>query len=569
MHIGAFEQLAAILVVSALAALLAVLLRQPILLGLLIAGIALGPGVLGLVRIDESITLLAEVGIALLLFLVGLKLDVRIVARLGPVALVVGLAQIVLTFLLGLGIAAAFGRTGIAAIYLGLALTFSSTVVVVKLLTDVRMIDRLHGRLAVGILVIQDIVVVLAMIALTATAGDGALAIGEFVGVLLRGVVLVLASLVLGRFVATPTMHLLGRQAELLVLGAIAWAVSFGALSTILGFSAEVGAFLAGMTLASTPYREAISGRLTPLRDFLLLFFFIEIGAGIDPASLRAGLPIALTLSAAALIAKPIIVTGLLSLAGHRQKVSLATGITLAQISEFSLILVALGVAQGSVGSDIAGIVTTTALITIAVSSQMIARTERLVDRLSSRLPRLERRVAGHATFEDGPPLRPDVIVVGLGRFGSTVVEELLDRGEHVVGVDFDPRAVAEGRLGIPILYGDADDPSLGEQLPLEGSRWVVSTLRSLEANLTLVRSLRLNGYPGAIAVASEDPADCERLRAAGADVTIQPLHVAAAPLVARLDADDARRAAHDDVARDAAFAEFIVERADEADHSR
>jgi Kef-type K+ transport system membrane component KefB/Trk K+ transport system NAD-binding subunit len=568
MHIGAFEQLAAILVVSALAALLAVLLRQPILLGLLIAGIALGPGVLGLVRIDESITLLAEVGIALLLFLVGLKLDVRIVARLGPVALVVGLAQIVLTFLLGLGIAAAFGRIGIAAVYLGLALTFSSTVVVVKLLTDVRMIDRLHGRLAVGILVIQDIVVVLAMIALTATAGDGG-AIGEFVGVLMRGVVFVLASLVLGRFVATPTMHLLGRQAELLVLGAIAWAVSFGALSTILGFSAEVGAFLAGMTLASTQYREAISGRLTPLRDFLLLFFFIEIGAGIDPASLRAGLPIALTLSAAALVAKPIIVTGLLSLAGHRQKVSLATGITLAQISEFSLILVALGVAQGSVGSDIAGIVTTTALITIAISSQMIARTERLVNRLSSRLPRIERRVAGRADLEDGPPLRPDVIVVGLGRFGSTVVEELLDRGEHVVGVDFDPRAVAEGRLGIPILYGDADDPSLGEQLPLEGSRWVVSTLRSLEANLTLVRSLRLNGYPGAIAVASEDPADCERLRAAGADVTIQPLHVAAAPLVARLDADDARRAAHDDVGRDTAFAEFIVERADDADRPR
>lgn len=567
MHTGAFEQLAAILVVSALAALLAVLLRQPILLGLLIAGIALGPGVLGLVRIDESITLLAEVGIALLLFLVGLKLDVRIVARLGPVALLVGLAQIALTFLLGLRIAAAFGRTGIAAVYLGLALTFSSTVVVVKLLTDVRMIDRLHGRLAVGILVIQDIVVVLAMIALTATSGDGdATPVGELVGVLLSGTVLVVAAVLLGRFVAAPTMQLLGRQAELLVLGAIAWAVSFGALSTILGFSAEVGAFLAGMTLASTPYREAISGRLTPLRDFLLLFFFIEIGAGIDPASLRAGLPTALALSAAALIAKPVIVTGLLAIAGHRQKVSLATGITLAQISEFSLILVALGVTQGSIGSDVAGIVTTTALITIALSSQMIARTEQLVDRLSSRLPRIERRVADHASLEDGPPLRPDIIVIGLGRFGSTVVEELLDRGERVVGVDFDPRAVAEGRLGIPILYGDADDPSLGEHLPLDGSRWVVSTLRSLEANLTLVRSLRLHGYPGAIAVASEDPADCARLRDAGADVTIQPLHVAAAPLVARLDADDARRAVDDDLARDTAFTEFIVTRTADTD---
>ena len=561
MHVGAFEQLAAILVVSAGAALLAMLLRQPLLLGLLVAGIALGPGVLGLVRIDESITLLAEVGIALLLFLVGLKLDVRIVARLGPVALAVGLGQIALTFLLGLGVAAGFGRGGADAVYLALALTFSSTVVVVKLLTDARMIDRLHGRLSVGILVVQDIVVVLAMIALTATATDGGgPSVDQLVGVLLRGVLLVGVAVLLGRFVAAPTMHLLGRESELLILGAIAWAVTFGALSTLLGFGAEVGAFLAGMTLASTPYREAISGRLTPLRDFLLLFFFIEVGAGIDPSTLGAGIPTALALSAAALIGKPIIVTGLLAVAGHRQKVSLATGVTLAQISEFSLIIVALGVSQGAIGQDVAGIVTATALLTIAASSQLINRTERLVERLTARLPRLER--AGRSSVvDDDAPLRPDVVVIGLGRFGSTVVEELLDRGERIVGVDFDPRTVSEERLGVPVLYGDADDPTLSEHLPVEGSRWVVSTLRSLDANLTLVRSLRQHGYPGGIAVASEDPADCERLRTAGADVTIQPLHVAAAPLVTRLYADDERRAEPEAQVRDREFHAFIVDR--------
>lgn len=566
MHVGAFEQLAAILVVSAAAALIAMLLRQPLLLGLLVAGIALGPGVLGLVRIDESITLLAEVGIALLLFLVGLKLDVRIVARLGPVALAAGLGQIALTFLLGLGVAAGFGRGGADAVYLALALTFSSTVVVVKLLTDARMIDRLHGRLSVGILVVQDIVVVLAMIALTATASDGGgPSVDQLVGVLLRGVLLVAVAVLLGRFVAAPTMHLLGRESELLILGAIAWAVTFGALSTILGFGAEVGAFLAGMTLASTPYREAISGRLTPLRDFLLLFFFIEVGAGIDPSTLGAGLPLALALSAAALVGKPIIVTGLLAVAGHRQKVSLATGITLAQISEFSLIIVALGVAQGAVGQDVAGIVTATALITIAASSQLINRTERIVERLSARLPRIERNHRG-SVVDDDTPLRPDVVVIGLGRFGSTVVEELLDRGERIVGVDFDPRTVSEERLGVPVLYGDADDPTLSEHLPVEGSRWVVSTLRSLDANLTLVRSLRQRGYRGGIAVASEDPADCELLREAGADVTIQPLHVAAAPLVTRLYADDARRAEPEAQERDEAFHAFIVDRSDAPD---
>lgn len=540
-HLGGFEQVAAILVVCVLAAVLAMLLRQPVLVGLLVAGAVLGPGVLGLVEITEPIELLAEIGIALLLFTVGLKLDVRIVSRLGPVALAVGLAQVALTAALGVAVLLPLGVGRTEAIWLGLALAFSSTVVVVKLLGDRRELDTLPGRLSLGILVVQDVVVVVAMVVLTAAAAGGGAPVGELVGIALRGVALIAVAVVVARLLATPALHLLGRQAELLVLGSIAWAVTMGSVSVLLGFSAEVGAFLAGMVLAATPYREAVSGRLTPLRDFLLLFFFIEVGARVDPDLLGSALGPAVALSLAALLGKPVIVAVLLGFAGYRRKVAIATGLALAQVSEFSLILVALGVGLGVLEDAAAALTTVVALVTIAVSTQLIERTPWLVDALGPVTRRLERRTPRPDDEDDGGP-SPEVVVVGLGRFGSTVVEELLARGTRVLGVDFDPRAVVADRLGIPVVYGDGDDPTLAEHLPLDGARWVVSTVRSRDVNMTLVTALRRAGYAGGIAVASEDPADCAALTAVGADVTVQPLHVAAGPLLERIGDADRRR---------------------------
>ena len=541
MHLGGFEQVAAILVVCVLAAVGAMLLRQPVLVGLLVAGAVLGPGVLGIVEITEPIELLAEIGIALLLFTVGLKLDVRIVSRLGPVALGVGLAQVALTTALGVAVLLPLGVGRTEAVWLGLALAFSSTVVVVKLLGDRRELDTLHGRLALGILVVQDVVVVVAMVVLTATAAGGGAPVAELVGIAMRGVALVAVAVVVARLLATPALHVLGRQAELLVLGSIAWAVTMGSVSVLLGFSPEVGAFLAGMVLAATPYREAVSGRLTPLRDFLLLFFFIEVGARVDPDLLGSAIGPVVVLSLAAVIGKPIIVAALLGLAGHRRKVSLATGLTLAQVSEFSLILVALGVSLGVLPDTTAALTTVVALVTIAISTQLIERTPWLVDRLGPLAGWLERR-APRPVVEDPDAPAPEVVVVGLGRFGTTVVGELLARGTRVLGVDFDPRAVVADRLGIPVVYGDGDDPTLSEHLPLEQARWVVSTVRSRDVNMTLVTALRGGGYTGGIAVASEDPDDCAALVRAGANVTVQPLHVAAGPLLERIGADDRRR---------------------------
>jgi Kef-type K+ transport system membrane component KefB len=539
-EIGIFEQVAGVLAVCVAAGALALLLRQPLIVGLLAAGIAVGPEVLGLVESTSEIELLAKIGISLLLFVVGLKLDVRLVSKLGPVALATGLGQVLFTSLFGFLIAIGLGFDTTPAIYIAVALTFSSTIIIVKLLTDKRELEELHGRIALGFLIVQDIVVVLAMIAITATgAAEGDDLLGEFVGVILRGTLLLAAVAVFGRYIAPRVTHVLARSSELLVLASVTWAVALAAISIFLGFSEEVGAFLAGMSLASTPYREAISGRLTTLRDFLLVFFFIELGTQFELGSALDQLGAAIVFSLFVLIGNPIIVMIIMGLMGYRKRVSFKAGLTVAQISEFSLILVALGVAQGQIGPEVVGLVTAVGLITISASTYLIYGSDRIYERIEPFLRVFERGEPGTNLDLDGDRIEPEYVVVGLGRFGSTVLEELRQRGDEVLGVDFDPRSVQSDAWDVPVIYGDAEDPDLPEQLPLSATRWVISTLRTREANLQLIGSLRGHGYTGGIAVAAEDHDMAEMLEAAGADLTIRPLHIAARPLLALIHERD------------------------------
>ncbi len=542
MEIGIFEQIAGVLFVCMIAGGAALLLRQPLVVGLIAAGIAVGPGMLGLVDETSEIELLAKLGIALLLFIVGLKLDVRLIGRLGPVALATGIGQVLFTSIIGFFIAVALGFDTVPALYIAVALTFSSTIIIVKLLTDKREIDDLHGRIAIGFLIVQDIVVVIVMIAITAS-GDGDASIGaRAIDVALKGTLLVGLVILFGRFVADRLVTLLARQSELLILGAITWAVALASASTLLGFSEEVGAFLAGLSLASTPYREAISGRLSTLRDFMLVFFFIELGTRFDLSAAVDQIGAALLFSAFVLIGNPIIVMIIMGFLGYRKKVSFKAGLTVAQISEFSLILVALGASQGQIGSDVVGLVTAVGLITIAASTYLIYGSDAIYNRIEPALRIFERKTDVIDPNFDDDHHDPDYVIVGLGRFGSTLITELLERGVDVLGVDFDPRSVQSDAFDIPVLYGDAEDPSLAEQLPLMNASWVVSTVRSLDANLSLIAGLRRRGFTGRIAVASEDSTHCARYMEAGADVTVQPLHIAAVPLLERILEHDAYR---------------------------
>ncbi len=533
---GIFVQVAGVLAVCVTAGALAMLLRQPLIVGLIAAGIAVGPEALGIVESTSEIELLAKIGISLLLFVVGLKLDVRLVRKLGPVALATGLGQVAFTSIIGLLIVLGLGFDMIPALYIAVALTFSSTIIIVKLLTDKRELDDLHGRIALGFLIVQDICVVLAMIVITATGGEGAdggLA-AEIVGVVIRGVLLLAFVGLIGRYVAPRVTHLLARNSELLVLASVAWAVALAAISILLGFSEEVGAFLAGMSLASTPYREAISGRLSTLRDFLLVFFFIELGTTFELSTALDQLGAAVLLSLFVLIGNPIIVMVIMGVMGYRKRVSFKAGLTVAQISEFSLILIALGAAQGQVGGDVVGLVTAVGLITIGASTYMIYGSDALYARLEPALRIFERKQTRSLDLDE-ESAQPEFIVIGLGRFGSTILQELLDRDDDVLAVDFDPRSGQGDRFDVPVIYGDAEDPDLPEQLPLDRTRWVISSLRGLEVNLHLLDALKRHGYQGHIAVSVDDEDDVDRLRAAGADVVCRPLHAAAKPLMDQL----------------------------------
>jgi Kef-type K+ transport system membrane component KefB len=370
-----FYEVAALLIVAIAVGAAATLLRQPLIIAFIAVGIIAGPAWLSIIEDQEAFELLATMGIALLLFVVGLKLDIGLIRQSGPVALYTGLGQVLFTSIIGFGIAILLGITPLHALYVAVALTFSSTIIIVKLLSDKREIDSLHGRIAIGLLIVQDIVVVLVMIGLTAFAsgeGEGAGLLQETGLVLLYGVLFVGGIVIVTRYAIEPIFRVFARSQELLVLGAIGCAVVLAATGDMLGLSKEVGAFIAGVSLASTPFREAISTRLVSVRDFLLLFFFLSLGADLDLSRLGEQIVPALVFSAFVLIGNPIIVMTITGLMGYRKRTGFLSGLTVAQISEFSLILAAMGLAVGHIDESTLGLITLVGLVTIGLSTYLI-----------------------------------------------------------------------------------------------------------------------------------------------------------------------------------------------------
>lgn len=538
-----FYEVAALLALGAAAGLVALLLRQPLIVGLIGAGIIAGPGVLGLARSDAHIDLLAELGIAVLLFLVGLKLDIGLIRSLGAVALATGLGQVTFTAVIGFGLCLLLGLDTVTSIYVAVALTFSSTIIIVKLLSDKREIDSLHGRIALGFLIVQDIVVVLAMVVVSAmAAGVGEVsALGGLLRVAAGGAAMLLLIGLVIRFVAEPLTARLARAPELLAGFAIGWAALLAALGDALGVGKEIGGLLAGVALASTQFREAIAARLSALRDFLLLFFFIALGARLDLGAMGEQVGAALVLSLFVLLGNPLIVVAIMGAMGYRRRTGFLAGLTVAQISEFSLILMAMGVALGHVAEPALGLVTLIGLITIALSTYMITHSHRLAAWFDRPLRIFERDHPWREVAETGgmateAAAAPDVVIFGLGRFGRAIAVRLRARGLVVLGVDFDPEAVrAWRRRGFEAVYGDATDPELVATLPLGRARWAISAIPSHAGGLThedhrlaLISALRGERFGGRIAVTAHGQSERDELLGRGADLVLLPFHDAA-----------------------------------------
>ncbi|MAZ69499.1 cation:proton antiporter family protein [Porticoccus sp.] len=534
-----FLEIGVILGLAAIGGFIAQFLRQPLIVAFIAIGILVGPSGLGMVSHSSEIELFARLGIALLLFVVGLKLDLHIIRTVGPVALASGLGQVLFTSVVGYLIALLMGMSPVTALYVAVALTFSSTIIIVKLLSDKREVDSLHGRIAVGFLIVQDIVVVLVMIGLTAfgQAEEGINIGREALVILLKGALMLIGVALLMRYVLPRLLQRMAHSSELLMLFAIAWAVLGASIGDLLGFSKEVGAFLAGISIASTAYREQVAARLVSLRDFLLLFFFIELGASLDILNLGGQLGTAMIFSLFVLVGNPLIVMAIMGYMGYRKRTGFLAGLTVAQISEFSLILAALGLSLGHLEQDTVGLITLVGLITISVSTYMILYSHPLYARLAPWLSIFERKVAyRELSTTAGDEEKVDILLIGLGRFGASVATNLRQRGCRLLAVDFDPQAVQyHTRDGYAVRYGDAEDPEFIASLPLSRATWVVSTVRDRAINRMILHGLKEQGYKGKVAISAAGSYDAKFFEQAGVDMVLVPYTDAAREAAAQL----------------------------------
>lgn len=529
---NAFYEFAAILLLATILGGIGQMLKQPLIVTFIALGILVGPSFLDIVHSKDNIHLLAELGIAVLLFIVGLKLDIRIIRSVGKIAALTGLGQVVFTSAIGYVIGIGLGFSPLHAFYIAVALTFSSTIIIVKLLSDKKEIDSLHGQIAVGFLIVQDIVVILVMIVLSAMRHGGEASLLMDVGrTFLTGGVMLAATIIAMKWVIPGLSSYLARSQELLVLFSIAWAVTLASIGEILGFSGEVGAFLAGVSLASSQFKDVIGSRLVSLRDFLLLFFFVGLGADLDLGAMSAKVPDALIFSAFVLVGNPIIVLVIMGLMGYRSRTAFLAGLTVAQISEFSLIFAGLGLSVGHIDEETVGLITLVGLITIGLSTYLILYSHPIYEAIAPALKIFERKNPDkEKDIEDAHGARPEIIVLGLGRFGGKIAEKLDAHPEiRYLGIDFDPQVVKQWQgLGRPVIYGDLGDQGLLEHLPLDSVSCILSTVSNAEASMNIVKALRRLNYKGRIFLTASNEAQQEALNLCGADEVLLPHTMAA-----------------------------------------
>jgi Kef-type K+ transport system membrane component KefB len=506
-----------IMVVAAAAfVLVARVARIPSIVAYIVAGLALGP-VTGVLEVTEAMDVISEVGIVLLLFLVGLELSLDKIRDVGRVAVVAGLGQVLFTAAGGFGLSYLLGFTTMESIFLATALTFSSTVVVVKLLTEKGEIDSLYGRIAVGIFLVQDLVVIVILTFLAGLGGAGTFDLASTAMGLLAAFggmgLLLLVALFAARYLLPRLFGWVSSSLEALFIWSLSWCFLLVVGAEVLHLSIEIGAFVAGVSLAQLPYNQELRRRVRPLMNFFIAIFFTSLGVRMElGAALEQWFP-ALVLSLFVLIGNPVIFMWIIARLGYGERTSFLTSVTVAQISEFSFIFAAMGLATGLIDETILSVVAFVGLVTIAVSAYMILYNGEMYERLRGGwLLRPFHSAAEPSADEGTPPLQSHIIVVGLNSLGERLVNELMRRGETVLAIDTDPLKLA--LLKCETLLGSVDHPSVLEEANLAGAKLVVSALQIEDTNNLLAYRCRALGVP--CSIHAFDRSVVEELRSIG-----------------------------------------------------
>ncbi len=498
---GIFTELAIIIALGSGVALLMRLLKQPLIIGHIITGILVGPSVFNLIHSEDTVEVFASIGITLLLFIIGLGLNPKVIKEVGRVAALAGLAQIAVTTILGFFILLALDYSQQHAGLIAVAIAFSSTIIVLKLISDKKEQTRLYAKISIGILLVQDIIATLALLFLT-TSADGGLSFNSLMLLIAKGTTLGGIIALISIYVLPRMKELIAGSQEFLFLFALGWGFGIAALFEQAGFSLEIGALFAGIGLANQTFTQEMSARLRPVRDFFVVVFFIVLGSEITLDNLTNSLVDSMILSAMVIVLNPLTIMAVLGAVGYTKKTSFFTAISMAQISEFSLVFIILAERQGRISEEVLSMVTLTALITIAISTYMIIYSDKLFAYFSEHLRLFERH---KVQFDQEQADAYPIVLFGYKKGGSEFISVFKSMKKKFVVVDYDPEVIdtLEAQK-VHYMYGDATDIELLDEIGMEKAKLIVSTVTDHDTNMFLTtHSHALN--PKAVIICHSD----------------------------------------------------------------
>jgi len=519
-----FFEIGFIVVLATILGALSRRFKQPLFLAYIVTGLLVNLFTNPIVPSTQTLSLLSELGIAFLLFIVGLELNPNEIKEMGKPALIIGAGQVGVTTILGVILGLLLGLPFTAALYLALALGFSSTIIVVKLLSEKGEMGALYGRIGVGVLLFQDLVAVIVLILLTGI-GTGSFRFFPFLLTIIKAIAFLFLTWLGSKRFLSGLFKRISNDTELLFIGSIAWCLLLAGVAWAVGFSLEIGAFLAGLTLATTPFRFQIGAKIKPLRDFFILIFFVVLGLEANFLPFGKILLPAIICTVFVLIVKPLVLSLLVSFVGYRKRSAFLTGLYLSQVSEFSLILAALGVSLGQITQSNASLITLTAILTIGVSSYAISQDSKLYKFLRHPLSFLETKGRGGVSHhEDELDLADHVILIGCHRMGIEFWQTLKEHNIPFVVLDFDPKVISMLReKNVPSIFGDMGDPEILELLHIERAKMIISTVSNFTDNLELLEMVQKVNPKLKSVLTAQQVSEGIKLYQAGASYVILP----------------------------------------------
>lgn len=535
-----FIQLAIVLGLSSLLGYFMYKLRLPLILAYLLVGVLIGTSGLLEVNPFSIFHFLPDIGIAFVLFMIGMELDLYEVRKLGKPIIITSLVQIIISAITGFTIAGVFHFDLIQSLYLGICLSFSSTLVVIKLLLDKKDLGSLYGKLSIGVLLVEDLVAMVVLMVLSLSSSSLNLGITNswpLLSILVKAFALFSVSFILGKYLLPKVLSATARSLELLFLTSLTWCFLLTTFALFCGFSVVIGAFLAGIAIAQSPFHLQIQARIKPLRDFFVALFFVYLGSSASLKGLAQAWPVVLAFTLYALLAKPFISIVVLGMFGFRKHTLFKTALNLSQISEFSLVILLVGIAAGVIQPVSLSIMASVAVVSIVISSLMISFSSKIYPFVAPLIGFFEHKSKTHfLEVKEKSQLQDHVIVIGGHGFGGPIVNFLKKENIPFLVVDFNPHIVESLReQGVKVIYGDISDPEILANLGLEEAKLIISSATELSDNEALLAEVKRRHIEAKVLIRAKDVDHGELLKKLGADFVISPERLSAHFLVNQL----------------------------------